>query len=143
MQRVLVVIVFGMKGLIKMKENVVASNEFCDITRLKFKKWDEVDFLLWYLSTKVAKLQVGWDYLYAYKDAYVVFNKNKIINNANNIGIPAELLGGVAWIEAGGKPESIKVHVYESRRMLNSNIYPTFQGKTSFGSVAMQIDVAA
>lgn len=130
-----------------MDDNIYARNRFCDITKVKFRKWDEVDLLYWYLASKLKlsnrRKMSGEYYLNAYKDAYVGFNKNKIIYNANAIGIPPDLLGGVAWIESGGKPESSKLYVFETRTMMGATQLFNKPGKTSFGSVAMQIDVAA
>lgn len=126
-----------------MDNNIIARNRFCDITKVKFRKWDEIDVLYWKFGRDNEKKQNGEYYLNAYKDAYVGFNKNKIISNANAIGIPPDLLGGVAWIESGGKPESSKLYVFETRRMMGATHSFQSPGKTSFGSVAMQIDVAA
>lgn len=142
MQRVLVVIVFGMKGLIKMNDNIIAKNRFCDITKVKFRKWDEIDVLYWKLRCNDARSKNGEYYSNAYKDAYVQYNRTKIINHADAKGIPPDLLGGIAWIEVGGKPESYKIYTFETRRMMSPFHVSKHPLKTSFGSVAMQLGVA-
>ncbi|STP17661.1 Uncharacterised protein [Escherichia coli] len=60
----------------------------------------------------------GVYYLNAYKDAYVQYNRDKIIKYAYAAGIRPELLGGVAWIESGGMPENYKFQIYETKRMI-------------------------
>ncbi|ENU4631440.1 hypothetical protein ACMS8A_004697, partial [Escherichia coli O28ac,42:H7] len=87
----------------------------------KFRKWDEMDVLLWKLGKNDSRRRSGVYYLNAYKDAYVQYNRDKIIKHAYAAGIRPELLGGVAWIESGGMPEN----------------------KTSFGSMGIQIRTAA
>ena len=80
-------------------------------------------------------------YLNAYKDAYVQYNRDKIIKYAYAAGIRPELLGGVAWIESGGMPENYKFQIYETKRMIGLLDMP--ENKTSFGSMGIQIRTAA
>ncbi|HAU5663406.1 TPA: type VI secretion system tube protein Hcp, partial [Citrobacter freundii] len=49
--------------------------------------------------------------------------------------------GAVAWIESGGMPENFKFQVFGAKRMIGLANKPV--DKTSFGSVAAQIRVAA
>lgn len=116
-------------------------NRFCDISKSHFRKWNDIDVLYWKFGFNNAKDSSGVYYLNAYKDAYVRYNKDKIIAHANNAGIRPELLGGVAWIESGGMPENFKFQVFEAKRMLGA--FGMSAEKTSFGSVAVQIRVAA
>ncbi|AHG20697.1 hypothetical protein Z042_14565 [Chania multitudinisentens RB-25] len=124
-----------------MRNTIVARNKFCDIRQAGFRKWEEVDALLWKLTRNNPERKSGEYYSNAYKDAYVGYNKEKIIKYAYQAGILPELLGGVAWIESGGMPEEYKFQVLEIKRVLRLKAYPT--EKTSFGSVAMQLQVAA
>ncbi len=125
-----------------MDNNIIARNRFCDITKVKFRKWDEIDVLYWKFRRNNAQMKSGEYYSNAYKDAYIQYNKNKIIKHADAMGIPPDLLGGVAWIEVAGKPESYKIYVHESRRMFSPIGWAKDPLKTSFGSVAMQLRVA-
>ncbi|WP_025122964.1 MULTISPECIES: hypothetical protein [unclassified Serratia (in: enterobacteria)] len=124
-----------------MRDSIVARNQFCDITQVGFRKWDEIDALFWRLTKSNPERKSGEFYLNAYKDAYVQYNKDRIKNYAYQAGILPELLGGVAWIESGGMPEEYKFQIFEAKRALGLKAFP--EDKTSFGSVAMQIQVAA
>ncbi|MTD28696.1 hypothetical protein [Erwinia sorbitola] len=124
-----------------MKDSIIARNQFCDIRYVGFRKWDEIDALFWKLGKNNPDRKNGEYYLNAYKDAYVQYNQDKIIRCAYQAGIMPELLGGVAWIESGGMPEEYKFQIFEVKRILGLKAFP--EDKTSFGSVAMQIQVAA
>lgn len=124
-----------------MRDSIVARNKFCDITQVGFRKWDEIDALFWRLTKSNPERKGGEFYLNAYKDAYVQYNKDRVIKYAYQAGILPELLGGVAWIESGGMPEEYKFQIFEAKRALGLKAFP--EDKTSFGSVAMQIQVAA
>ncbi|QXN65315.1 MULTISPECIES: hypothetical protein [Serratia] len=126
-----------------MQNNIVARNKFCDITQIKFRKWDEIDAMYWKLTKNNPERKSGEYYSNAYKDAYVQYNRRLIIESANAFGIPPELLGGVAWIEAGGKPEEYKplTMIWREQFSFMKNVKPA--DHTSVGSVAMQIRVAA
>jgi len=114
---------------------------FCTIPQAKFRKWDEMDVLLWMLGKNDSRRRSGVYYLNAYKDAYVQYNRDKIIKHAYAAGIRPELLGGVAWIESGGMPENYKFQIYETKRMMGLLDMP--ENKTSFGSMGIQIRTAA
>lgn len=62
-------------------------NRFCDISKSHFRKWNDIDVLYWKFGFNNAKDSSGVYYLNAYKDAYVRYNKDKIIAHANNAGI--------------------------------------------------------
>lgn len=124
-----------------MKSDFMLRNRFCTIPQTKFRKWDEIDVLFWKLGKNDARGFSGAFYLNAYKDAYVQYNRDKIIKHANAAGIRSDLLGAVAWIESGGMPENFKFQVFEVKRMIGWGSKPA--DKTSFGSVAAQIRVAA
>ncbi|KFF70026.1 hypothetical protein [Pectobacterium brasiliense] len=119
----------------------IVRNKFCDISKIRFRKWDEIDVLFWKFGKSNPERKSGGYYLNAYKDAYIQYNKERIIKYANQAGILPELLGGIAWIESGGMPEEYKFQVFEIKRFLGLKSSP--ENKTSFGSVAIQIQVAA
>lgn len=92
-----------------MQNNIVARNKFCDITQIKFRKWDEIDAMYWKLTKNNPERKSGEYYSNAYKDAYVQYNRRLIIESANAFGIPPELLGGVAWMGFEGQwSESVR-----------------------------------
>ncbi|MBN3080999.1 hypothetical protein [Pectobacterium jejuense] len=124
-----------------MADDSIVRNKFCDISKIRFRKWDEIDVIFWKFGKSNPERKSGGYYLNAYKDAYIQYNKERIIKYANQAGILPELLGGVAWIESGGMPEEYKFQVFEIKRFLGLKSSP--ENKTSFGSVAMQIQVAA
>ncbi|EPM2892795.1 hypothetical protein ACVCH5_001124 [Escherichia coli] len=124
-----------------MKSDLTIKNSYCTIPQTKFRKWDEMDVLLWKLGKNDSRRRSGVYYLNAYKDAYVQYNRDKIIKHAYAAGIRPELLGGVAWIESGGMPENYKFQIYETKRMIGLLDMP--ENKTSFGSMGIQIRTAA
>ncbi|BES83097.1 hypothetical protein PEC302107_01950 [Pectobacterium araliae] len=126
-----------------MQEQFPKNDRICNISTVRFRKWDEVDVLFWKLSKNDPDRRSGEFYSNAYKDAYIQYNKELIIQTANFVGIPPELLGGVAWIEVGGKPEEYKPIIMNWREQFSfvPGIKPA--DHTSVGSVAMQIRVAA
>ncbi|EIQ4080308.1 hypothetical protein LU513_005148, partial [Escherichia coli] len=124
-----------------MKSDLTIKNRYCTIPQAKFRKWDEMDVLLWKLGKNDSRRRSGVYYLNAYKDAYVQYNRDKIIKHAYAAGIRPELLGGVAWIESGGMPENYKFQIYETKRMIGLLDMP--ENKTSFGSMGIQIRTAA
>jgi hypothetical protein len=107
--------------------------------------WDVVEW-------KVLPKWLGGDpdRLRNYKDAWVRGHRDRIIELSEQYNLPPELLGGVAWIEAGGKPYSSKIDVYEVRKFDHSGD-PVLQRftitkqpeLTSMGPVAIQLRRAA
>lgn len=78
-----------------MKSDLTIKNRYCTIPQAKFRKWDEMDVLLWKLGKNDSRRRSGVYYLNAYKDAYVQYNRDKIIKHAYAAGIRPELLA--AW----------------------------------------------
>ncbi|QQA77819.1 hypothetical protein [Pectobacterium parmentieri] len=122
-------------------------NMFCDINSTStFPKWDFIDAGLWYLLPDDERYVTGDIRLWAYKAAYLQYNKNKIITHANREKIPALLLAGIAISEAAGTPERFKAYgvlqFYQIRDYFN-NSGNTISNKTSIGSLAIQLRAAA
>ena len=90
------------------------------------------------------------DLLRNYKDTWVRTHRALIKSFSAEYGLPPELLGGVAWIEVGGKPYSSKLVVYWFRQFahmadpvvgqVTAVRKPEF---TSMGPVAIQLRRAA
>ncbi len=123
----------------------IPKNPYCTPTYNQFPRWDGMDITIWKLMADDAETYSGNEYLLLYKDSYVRYHKNKIIQAAHDAGIPATLLAGVAWEEAGGKPDRLKANgVLQWRQFLdffkNNNEY---SNRTSVGVIAMQIRVVA
>jgi hypothetical protein len=85
-----------------------------------------------------------------YKDSWVTEHATQIRTLAAVHRLPPELLAGVAWIEAGGKPYDSKFWVYVGRRYAHSaglDLEPIKitknPGETSLGPVAIQLRRAA
>lgn len=96
------------------------------------------------------------EYLRNYKSEWVRTHADNIQEAAERHGIPPDLLAGVAWIEAGGQPDSFDDYVYSLRNRhpwLDSLDEQNLPGpldrlagspeETSFGTIQMQIRVAA
>jgi hypothetical protein len=90
------------------------------------------------------------DVLRNYKDAWVRGHRSQIKDLSAAYNLPPELLGGVAWIEAGGKPYISKIQLYNLRRFDHSGdplLEPLTVTKkpemTSMGPVAIQLRRAA
>lgn len=122
-------------------------NMFCNINASSsFPKWNMVDVGLWELLPDNATLVTGEYRLWAYKAAYLKYNRNKIIINAYREKIPVLLLAGVAISEVAGMPERMKafgvLQFYQLRDYFGSG-GNTISNKTSVGSLAIQLRVAA
>jgi hypothetical protein len=114
-----------------------------------FPKWTPWDFVKW--KVVPTRFGGGVKHLVNYKDGWVMYNRTRIVHAALGAKIPIELLAGIAWIEAGGMPDlidSIALPVrsfdwcgpdlVDRHRTITSN-----PNKTSFGSVSIQLRVAA
>ncbi len=113
------------------------------------------DFSWGYWDVVVWKVLPKWmggdpDRLRNYKDSWVRDHKDPINSLSASYGLPPELLGGVAWIEAGGKPYCSKLTVYDVRNFDHSGdplLEPLTITKkpelTSMGPVAIQLRRAA
>ncbi|MCE7026535.1 hypothetical protein [Jiella avicenniae] len=116
---------------------------------INFRKWSVRDLAKWKLAPSV--LGGGKDYLFAFKDEWVRYNRAGILAAAKRHDLPPELVAGVAWIEVAGDPTFIDRLAFEVRTVV-SRAGETIDGslgvskppeKTSFGSVSMQLEVAA
>lgn len=114
-----------------------------------YPKWTTLDALMWLFLPKIAG--GGTEYLLAYKDGWVLYNARRIKAAAKTHKIPATLLAGVAWEEAGGMPNFVDHITHPVRsfdwsgpswidRNLTISIPPE---QTSFGSVSIQLRRAA
>jgi len=115
------------------------------------------DFSWGYWDVVVWKVLPKWmggdaDILRNYKDAWVRGHRAAIKKAAKLYDLPPELLAGVAWIEAGGKPYSFKIDVYEVRTAVRLDVsrdgvqifsLTKQPGMTSMGPVAIQLRRAA
>ena len=68
-----------------------------------YPKWTVWDALKWYLFPN--KRGGGMKYLNAFKDSWIIYNKDRIFSAASSAKIPPLLLAGVAWNEVGGMPD--------------------------------------
>ena len=64
----------GRKDFLNMKSDLTIKNRYCTIPQAKFRKWDEMDVLLWKLGKNDSRRRSGVYQLNAYKDAYVQSN---------------------------------------------------------------------
>ncbi|MEI7248974.1 hypothetical protein [Pectobacterium versatile] len=122
-------------------------NMFCDINSTStFPKWNFIDAGLWYLLPDDERYVTGNPRLWAYKAAYLQYNKDKIISHAHREKIPVLLLAGVAVSEVAGTPERFKAYgvlqYYQIRDYFN-NSGNTISNRTSVGSLAIQLRAAA
>lgn len=107
----------------------------------------------WHIARWVAlpsALGGGKEFLYRFKDMWVVGHKETILRYSRMYRLPPLLLAGVAWSEVGGKPDWIDVPVYEFRKFDHSGdpfLEPLTitrkPGLTSFGDVQIQLRRAA
>jgi len=128
------------------------TNDVCDVEPLEqfnYPKWTSWDFFRWRVTPEW--MGGGEAYLYEYKDNYIRFHRFRIKAYAAHYQIPSSLLAGVAWAEAGGKPDSVKESVFLGRAFdwmgpdwVDQHLTITNPPeKTSFGIIAMQVGVAA
>ncbi|MDC9603621.1 hypothetical protein [Xenorhabdus griffiniae] len=121
-------------------------NSYCTVDELGFPKFDALDFMRYKFLPDNPRFVTGESYLWAYKAAYLQYNKDLIIKYAHEAKIPVLLLAGVAVAEAGGKPDRIKAYgVLQVRQIFHD----TFNGDnkksnaTSVGVLAIQLRAAA
>lgn len=113
-----------------------------------YRRWTSKDVIRWKLPEKLGG-DPNW--IFKYKDAWVSYNRDYIKFIAYQCQIPAYLLGGIAWVEVGGDPyeiDRIAFHVrsfdWSGPDFIDRNFTITKEpNKTSFGSVSMQLRVAA
>ena len=74
--------------------------------------------LLWKLGKNDSRHTFRVYYLNTYKDAYVQYNRDKIIKHAYAAGIrPSYWAAIMARIESGGMPENYKFQIWNKRMM--------------------------
>ncbi|MCO7512019.1 hypothetical protein NJH77_22475 [Serratia fonticola] len=122
-------------------------NKFCKINSTSnFPKWDGGDFALWKFFPDDEVLVTGESRLWAYKAAFLQYNKDRILKYAQKERIPALLLGGVAVAEVAGTPERAKAYgVLQAYQLIDyfKNTGNTKSNATSVGSLAIQLRAAA
>lgn len=121
----------------------------CDPTSPSYPKWTTFDLLAWKIWPE--RWRGGTQYLFAYKDGWVAYNRLRIVAAAGQAGIPADLLAGVAWEEAGGDPDFTDMPKVRIREFDWSG--PDFVDRhltitkppedTSLGSISIQLRAAA
>lgn len=120
------------------------NNLYCTPQEHEYPRWDMMDVSIWKLMKDDPLTYKGDSYLYLYKDTYVKYHKNIIIQSARDADISPLLLASVAWQEAGGKPDKLKPNVLLFRQFVdffkNNNAY---SNKVSIGIIAIQIRAAA
>ncbi|PHM51790.1 hypothetical protein [Xenorhabdus hominickii] len=121
-------------------------NPYCVVDELGFPRFDATDYARAKWLPDNPYLVTGESYLWAYKAAYLHYNKERIKKYAHEANIPVLLLAGVAVAEAGGTPDRFKAYgVLQIRQMLND----TWNGNnkksnaTSVGVLAIQLRAAA
>jgi len=93
------------------------NNGICDVEAIKkfnYPKWTGWNFIRW-------KMGGGNRYRDDYKDSYIIFHRQRIKWVAARYKIPAFLLAGVAWEEAGGEPDEWKYEVSDTRRNVHDH----------------------
>lgn len=82
------------------------SDELCDLSVPNQRKWSGWDAILWKFWPE--RWGGGVLRLIEFKDAWIVYNRERIVTTAKDAAIPADLLGGVAYAEVGGMPDFVK-----------------------------------
>ncbi|WP_036773605.1 hypothetical protein [Photorhabdus australis] len=120
-------------------------NPYCTVDELGFPKFTAVDGIRYKLLPNNWKYLTGEAYLWAYKIAYLEYNREKIIHYAHQEKIPVLLLAGVAVAEVGGKPDRIKAYgVLQYRQIVDKfRGNNSYSNSTSVGALAIQLRAAA
>lgn len=119
---------------------------FCRIDEYRFPHWNSFDLLRWYVLPTDWQFITGDAYLWLYKTSWLVYHRDMIKKCAAEAEIPAWLLAGVAVSEVGGTPERSKgLGILIARQVLDeiTGDGNKRSNKTSIGSIAIQIGVAA
>jgi hypothetical protein len=127
----------------------MSGREFCAPDNANYPKWSSMDAFIWKLWPQ--RFGGGFPHLSDYKDAWVLYNRQRIVAVAKKHGIPPVLLGSVAWAEVGGKPDGSKRPAFALRSFdwsgpdwIDRNLTITKPpGETSFGAVSIQLRAAA
>lgn len=123
------------------------ANDFCEPGTPGYPKWTAVDAILWKLKYFASGKNT---LLFRYKDAWIIYNRDRIATAATRHHIPKILLASIAWSEAGGMPDDIDSIAFPVRSLLWNDKWwfghPPKAGKppikTSFGAISMQVSVA-
>ncbi|PHM33385.1 hypothetical protein Xmau_04537 [Xenorhabdus mauleonii] len=122
-------------------------NPYCTVVdELGFPKFDAFDYMRYRWLPNNPRAVTGESYLWAYKAAYLQYNKDLIIKYAYEAKIPVLLLAGVAVAEVGGKPDRIKAYgVLQVRQLIDDTINGNNKtsNATSVGALAIQLRAAA
>ncbi len=119
---------------------------FCRVDEYGFPHWNGFDFFRWYALPTNWTYITGGAYLWLYKTSWLIHHRKMIKQYAKEAQIPVLLLAGVAISEVGGTPERLKGHgVLQARQVLDeiSRKKNKYSNKTSVGSIAIQLGVAA
>ncbi|HBL7320688.1 hypothetical protein A9K82_20500 [Enterobacter kobei] len=119
---------------------------FCDVDEYGFPHWNGFDMFQWYVLPTDWEYMTGNAYLWLYKTSWLIYHRSMIKQFAKEAQIPELLLAGVAVAEVGGTPERLKgIGVLQARQVLDelSREKNKYSNKTSIGSVAIQLGVAA
>lgn len=128
---------------------MAAANALCSPEQDSYPKWNSWDVLRWKYWPQA--WGGGTPVLTAYKNAWVLHNRERIAQAARQHAISPILLASVSWAEVGGKPDGSKVPVFLHRsfdwsgpdwmdRHLSITKPPQ---QTSFGAVSIQLRAAA
>jgi hypothetical protein len=122
--------------------------EICAKDDNNHAKWTPLDWTISKIWPQA--LGGGSEYLWSYKDAWVIFNRDRIRQAAAKYSIPASLLAGVAWAEAGGAPDiqdsitfPVRAFVWSGPDWMDRLSITKRPTLTSVGSVSVQLEVAA
>ncbi|SEF24880.1 hypothetical protein ABL840_12165 [Variovorax sp. NFACC27] len=126
----------------------MSGREFCAPDNANYPKWTSWDAFKWQMLPQ--RLGGGFPHLSDYKDAWVLYNRLRIVAVAKKYQISPVLLGSVAWAEVGGKPDGSKRPMFALRSFdwsgpdwVDRNLTITKPpGQTSFGAVSIQMRAA-
>ncbi|MCG3463393.1 hypothetical protein L7G72_16440 [Xenorhabdus bovienii] len=121
-------------------------NPYCTVDELGFPRFDAFDYVRYRALPNNPVYVTGESYLWAYKAAYLQYNKDLIIKYAHEANIPVLLLAGVAVAEAGGTPDRFKAYgVLQVRQLIDNTINGNNKksNATSVGVLAIQLRAAA
>lgn len=123
----------------------MSNNPYCKVDELGFPKFTLPDFLRYRILSNDPRHVTGTSFLWAYKAAYLRYNKELIIKYAHQERIPVLLLAGVAVSEVGGTPDRLKAYGVLQVKQMVDKIYKNnkFSNSTSVGGLAIQLRAAA
>ena len=121
-------------------------NRYCRVTGANFPHWTLLDFLRFWALPDNHRFITGKSYLWAYKAAWLVYNKRSILAIAREEQISPLLLAGVAAAEVGGTPERLKGYgVLQFRQVIEKAAHQDnrWSNAVSVGAVAIQLRAVA